>query len=297
MTDADADHLNYRLGAGFHPNLPKNEYLADPCHRPSLSSSIASLLLQRSPAHAFAAHPRLGGHRSDPTEAMLKGSLLDSLLCGGDAEIIESPYDEYRTKEAREWRDAQSATGKLAVKRKDLEYAKKAADYIRENLLSLGVELTGQPQTSAIWESNGVLCRGRFDYWNPSEALLIDLKTCDSAAPGGLGNKFVSFGYAVQWAAYVQAIETLIPELQGRVRMIFACAETEAPYACTVATLGGTMRAFGQWQWKRAVETWGRCLESKQWPAYGETEVEAPAWAVAAMEAGMLEGGSLGAPF
>src|SRR4051812_44666757 len=118
----DADHLSYRLGAGFH-RIAKNEYLSDPCERPSLSSSIASLMLQRSPAHAFAAHPRLGGHRSDPTEAMLNGTLIDSLLCGGDTEIIESPYDEYRTKEAREWRDATAATGKLAVKRKELEHA------------------------------------------------------------------------------------------------------------------------------------------------------------------------------
>ena len=51
------------LDAGIH-DIPPREYHADPCPAPSLSRSIAKLLVERSPAHAYAAHPRLGGPRN-----------------------------------------------------------------------------------------------------------------------------------------------------------------------------------------------------------------------------------------
>lgn len=285
----------FALDPGFH-RIDKATYLADPCRRPSLNSSIASLLLNRSPAHAFAAHPRMGGHRSDPTAAMVNGTLIDSLLCGGDADIIESPYDEYRTNEAKAWRDSQLAVGKTPVKRKEMEGAKKAAAYIQENMLAQGIEFTGEHQPSLIWETDGVLCRARLDHWVEETATIYDLKTADNASPGGLGGKFVGFGYHIQHAAYVQAVETLRPDLAGRVKFVFVVAETEPPFGVTIAHPAGTLRALGDFQWKRAVKLWGECLASGKWPAYPAAEVEAPAWALAQMESLSFEGAG-NAPF
>lgn len=283
------------LDPGFH-RIDKATYLADPCRRPSLNSSIASLLLTRSPAHAFAAHPRMGGHRSDPTAAMLNGTLIDSLLCGGDADIVDSPYDEYRTNEAKAWRDAQLAVGKTPVKRKEMENAKKAAAYIQENMLSQGVELCGEHQPALIWETDGVLCRARLDHWIADTATIIDLKTAENAAPGALAGKFGAFGYDVQWAAYTQAVETLRPDLAGRVQFLFVFAETVPPYSVTVARPAGTMRAYGSQRWARAVKLWGECLASGKWPGYPATEVEASPWMMAEMESA-LAGGSSAVPF
>ena len=41
--------------------MPEGRYHADPCETPSLSSSIARVLNDQSPAHAYLRHPRLGG--------------------------------------------------------------------------------------------------------------------------------------------------------------------------------------------------------------------------------------------
>ena len=41
------------------------EYLSDPCPEPSLSRSIADILMAQSPLHAWCAHPRLG-NKSEP---------------------------------------------------------------------------------------------------------------------------------------------------------------------------------------------------------------------------------------
>jgi hypothetical protein len=283
------------LGPGFHRGVSKADYLSDPCAVPSLSSSLASLIVQRSPAHAFAAHPKLGKHRSDPTAAMVNGTIIDSLLVGGDTELVESPHEEYRTKEAREWRDAVIASGKQPMKAKELGYARKAADCIRENLAAEGLVLDGEHQVVAVWDVDGVRCRARFDHLKLEQGLIVDLKTADSAAPRQLGGKFVSFGYDIQHAAYVSAVETLMPELAGRVRMVFAMAETEPPYAVNVATLDGQMRALGAWRWGKAVRAWGECLRTRKFPGYPSTEVAAPPWAMSEMEESIAGGSD--APF
>lgn len=285
------------LGPGLHRGVSKDVYLSDPSDVPTLSSSIAGLLISRSPAHAFAAHPRLGGHRSDPTAAMVNGTIIDSLLVGGDTELVESPHEEYRSNEAKSWRDAVIASGKLPVKAKELRYARKAADEIRQNLADQGVVLNGENQLTAVWDVEGVRCRGRFDHWLEESSTIIDIKTAENANPAKLGGKFVDFSYAIQWAAYVSAIETLRPELAGRVQMLFAFCETEPPFAITIARPAGTMRALGEYQWRKAVRTWGECLTSKKWPCYQPTEVEAPPYAMSVMENDVLAGGSPGVGF
>lgn len=285
------------MDPGFH-RIAKAAYLADPCERPSLSASIAHLLVSRSPAHAWSAHARGGATRKDPTAAMTNGTLVDSLLLGGDTEVVESPYDEYRTNEAKAWRDATVAAGKLPVRAKEYGYAKRAVTAIEAGLAAKGILLDGDNQVTAVWEEQGVLCRGRFDHLKLADGIIYDLKTTENAHPSAVARSMASYGYAVQHAAYVRAVETLRPDLAGRVRMLFLFVETEPPYATLLAHPDGTMRALGEFGWRKAVTTWGACLKAGKWPDYGAVEVEIPApqWAMAEVE-GALAGGSDGISF
>jgi hypothetical protein len=47
--------------AGMFFDVPCEDYFADPCPRPSLSNSGIGVLLNQSPAHFAARHPRLNG--------------------------------------------------------------------------------------------------------------------------------------------------------------------------------------------------------------------------------------------
>jgi hypothetical protein len=283
---------------GFH-RISKEIYLADPCDRPSLSASIAHILVSRSPAHAWNAHPKGGARRKDPSLAMNNGTLLDSLLLGGDTDIVESPYDEYRTNEAKAWRAAVAEAGKLPVKSKELNQARRAAEAIRQNLEGQGIVLDGEHQLTAVWEDAGVVCRARFDHWSESQATIFDLKTTENAHPAAVARHMVSYGYAIQHAAYVRAVETLKPELAGRVRMVFLFGETEPPYSVLVAHPAGTMRALGEHQWRKAVASWGVCLASGRFPDYGtgETEIDAPPWALTELEEGLKGFANAPVPF
>ena len=93
---------------GIYPDLTPKVYHADPCERPSLSSTIAKVMCSRSPRHAWLAHPRLGdapeGDAPEGEEKVSKQKLLGSLLHrlvlgkGGDnlldrpAEAVMSPH-------------------------------------------------------------------------------------------------------------------------------------------------------------------------------------------------------------
>lgn len=288
------------LTPGLYTDVDKATYLSDPCPRPSLSSSIAHVLVTRSPAHAWAAHPRGGGRRfSDENEAMVRGTLIDSLLLGGDTEIVGVDVDDWRTKAAREAKEAAVAAGKLAVKQRDLESAQLAAERISAQLARRGVLLDGTNQITAVWDEGGVTCRARLDHWCPDRAVIYDLKTTRDANPATFARSMISYGYDIQHAAYLSAMETLHPDLAGRLHMEFLVAETEPPYGVSVVRPAGNMRSRGAYYWQHAVTEWGKCVSAQAWPDYSAdcVEVSAPPWAMAEMEAAMLGGGSPGLPF
>jgi hypothetical protein len=76
-----------RLGEGVYPLVEPAQYHADPAPRPSLSASVATCLLNKTPFHAWMKHPRLTkewrGEEDEETESngpSRFGSLAHELL-------------------------------------------------------------------------------------------------------------------------------------------------------------------------------------------------------------------------
>ena len=106
------------LAPGVHHDVPEHVYHADPAPEPSLSCSIAQLLLTRSPAHAAVAHPRITKVPQERDEAkFLAGTALhELLLCGsGRFEVIDA--EDWRGKSARDVRDMALAAGRVPILR------------------------------------------------------------------------------------------------------------------------------------------------------------------------------------
>jgi len=65
-------------------DIPETDYHADPIAEPSLSSSIAKILLARSPRHAWANHPRLNPNQEPETRREFDfGSAAHAMLLEG----------------------------------------------------------------------------------------------------------------------------------------------------------------------------------------------------------------------
>jgi hypothetical protein len=308
------------LQPGIHRGVPRSVYLGDPADRPSLSNSIAQLLL-RCPSAAQLAHPRLGGVSRPSTGPMRKGSLLDALILGGEAEIAVIPEElpdadgkmkptkgELRMKSAKAWAESAEAAGKVVTSAEALAEARDTAERIRENFLGRwGLEFAGENQLVLVWvDDGGVLCRGRLDHvltsGLPIESTaavdVIDLKTIENAHPDELANHMHRYGYDVQAAAYTKAIEILRPELAGRVTFKFAFAETTGRCETVVVPPAASMRELGAWKWDRAVRLWSECLSTGHWPGYTVPPggIEAKPWALDAMMSSAA-GGSAGVGF
>lgn len=265
----------------------EEEYFADPCERPSLSQSTANVLLTKSPLHAWHEHPRLGGAARVATKAMAAGSLVDILLLGGISRVEVLEFENYRKDVAKEAKEAAIAAGKIPVLTHELSAAFKVRDAIRDNLKKTGIELSGRNQVALEWEEDSihgpVLCRGKMDHIIFDRATVYDLKIVSSAHPDAIRRKILDFGYHVQRAAYVSAVEKLRPEFTGRVDFVLLFIEGEPPYASTPVRLTGTFRELGERQWERACTTWEWCRSRDIWPGYadGIVGIEAPPWALA----------------
>lgn len=273
---------------GLVYDVPEATYHADPGEGPTLSASIAHILDRKSPLHAWSAHPRLGGQRQSFRADLELGSLVHRLVLGSGPEIEIVDADDWRTKAARELRDAARASGRIPLLERDYAPAAATAKRLLERMADLGIVLSGRSEVTAFWPDDGVDCRGRFDHLVletpvPKSAVIYDLKTTRSGRPEDCARSIEMYGYAIQRAAYVSALETISPHLRGRVSFVFVFVEVEPPYSVTPVELSGAFAALGERRWTRARELWRRCLERDEWPGYAApgapVVVAPPTWA------------------
>ena len=283
-------------------DLAAKWYYADPCETPSLNQSLAKKLLETSPEHVFYAHPKLGAgvKRDGDASAALKGGVaVHELLLGGDR-IVKSPYDIWNTKISKKWKADVIRRGKIPMKEKDLKPLQEAADALRSKLAKRNVVLGAPPaqtEVSAFWPApvdnpdgegppHFVQCRARLDELiveAGERAVITDVKMCIDANPIAIEKSIENFHYGLQRSAYVEAIETVFPELAGKVDYVWIFCEWKPPFGVTVARANGELIMVGDMRWRRAKMIWERCLRTGEWPGYDARDcvsVGVPPWAM-----------------
>lgn len=281
-------------------NVSFNEYHRDPLPEPSLSKSIAKLMLSPScPRRAWAAHPRLGGYTGPRTRAQDEGTIIHMLLLGKGDDVVEIDADSYRTNAAKAARDAAEACGKIPVLAERMGEIKDAANHLREELAQGGYVFNGQSEVPFTWRERlycsdvEVTCRGMFDHLFLSEGVAWDLKKVASAHPDECAKHIANYAGDIQHAAYLSGLVKLNPRIR-RPDFVFLFVEIEPPYCWTAVRLDGQFRALGQAKWDRAVRLWHECIsrgkEAQHWPGYadGVATVSPKPWElVRAQEEGM----------
>lgn len=263
---------------GFY-RMTAAQYHADPCIEPSLSSSMIRVMLERTPAHAFASHPRLGGAGigDNSTPAMTFGTAVHALMLGVGRNIAVIDADSYRTKAAQAARDEAAVLGHTPMLREAYERACAAAQAIIGRVSQIdgcqNILATHAPELVAVWCEGSVWCRAQIDlapqgrdhdaWWT-----IYDLKTTEVAlSPVALARKIVSEWLDVQASFYTRGVEALIdPTARARFRWLFA--EVGAPHGVLCATPSGAMTSTAESKVMAGLSIWGECLRSGKWPAY-----------------------------
>jgi hypothetical protein len=287
------------ITAGFYPKMSEAVYHADPAPIPSLSSSCAKTLVQKSPMHAYAEHPRLGATHKDGSDEMDFGSLAHRLLLGKGSDIAELEADTWRGKEAAAFWGKAKAAGKIPCLSKDLVRAEALAGVLLGQMNDMGLGAVFDPankeaqsEVAGFWQEGDVWCRFLVDrlLMSANHAHIFDVKTMSqSAHPRACAARIASMGYDIQRAHYIRGVEALRPDLAGRVNFTFIFVETVAPFAITPVRLDGEWSAIGQSRWERALAKWQECTATNNWPGYANDilRLEAPKWALSQeMDAG-----------
>lgn len=276
-------HDDGQVGAPGFYRMPEAVYHADPAPMPSLSSSIARTMLDRSPLHAWHAHPRLNpAHEAEESTRLDLGSIAHRLVlgAGADLEIIEA--EDYRTKAAKEARDAAREAGRIPCLRSQFHQVAEMAEAARPVFHEL---FGGEPAVRAhaelvmIWREGPVWCRGMIDAISHDLRVRADYKTTADAAPAVFGRRLYDAGYHFQEAFYERGLAAMDPEGRGRRTSFVIAQEIDPPYAVSVHRVDAAGRMIAAKQAAAAIGMWTRCMETGEWPGFpGINTPELPTW-------------------
>jgi len=278
------------MKSGVH-TMPATEYhnLSDQIY---LSASIAKILIQSSPLHAWAAHPLLNPDyiREDAKHFDL-GTIAHALLLEGAdvAHVIQATNKEgeivsdYRTKAAQTERDEARAAGKYPILAHELPAVTAMIAACSRQLNATPdfnlIFTAGRPELTLIWqEFNGVYCKARLDWLSDSFFWIDDYKTTSgSAHPDQIARNMFRDGWDIQAAFYIRGVKaccSVTPQFR------FVVQETFTPYALSVLGLNTDALGLANEKVERAIDVFGKCLNSGQWPGYPAfvCAAELPAW-------------------
>lgn len=264
-------------------NLTADEYHADPCPLPSLSSSIAKLLVTQTPLHAWTAHSRLNPdfERKESSKFDI-GSASHALILNDKRafEIVDA--ENWTTKAAREKREMARAAGLIPLLKDEwirVECMARAARIqLDRHADAHDAFRNGKPEQTLIWQEYGVWCRVRLDWLPDMRFTFDDYKSTKSADPDAWSRNLFNLGFDIQAAFYKRGIRAL--KLCSDPVFRFIVQETETPHALSVVALMPGALDLAEHKIARAIDIWSRCLKTDTWPGYPQRTcyVDVPPW-------------------
>lgn len=279
---------------GIYRDFDGDSYFADPCPEPSLSQSIAKVLIEQSAQHAAVEHPRLsvdaeGDDAVDAegekyVKAQAIGNAAHKLILGRGKEIEIIDRIDFKSKEARDLRDAATASGRVPILKKHMLAAERMVAAAWTQIKRHEADdcfRNGAGEVMIAWQEDGIWFRSLIDWLHDDLLTVDDYKTGGvSVAPHGIGMRMVDQGWDIQAAMIERGLAVLDPERAGRRRFRFIAQENEAPFAMTVCQLSESVLTMGRKKLQAAIDIWRRCIETDTWPPYINRVIlpEYPGW-------------------
>lgn len=270
---------------GIYP-MTADEYHADKAvPGGSLSSSGARKLLPPS-CPALYKHDRDNGQ--EPRKEFDIGHAAHTLVLddGPMLAVIDAP--DWKTKAAREERDAARADGYVPLLPKDYEQVQAMADAIRQHPTAgaLFTPGTGVSEQSLFWQDGPtrVWRRARPD-WIPhrhdGRLVVVDYKTCRAADDAALQRAVYEHGYHQQAAWYLDGVKALGLAGDQEPAFIFVFQTKTAPYLVHLVELDMPALLIGAAKNRRALDIYRDCTAADHWPGFNNeiTYLPLPAWA------------------
>lgn len=261
---------------GLYPEITADEYFAGLTPTKALTSSGIKTLINETPADYI-------GKEDTDSAAKRLGDVTHQLALGKGVGYEISPYDEYRSNDAKAWRDAVIESGKTPIKQKDWDAASDMAEIIVHRISKALGGAEYQTEVPFYWQeetlSGSVWCAGMLDVWCPSLGVAIDPKITKYLHGEKLRSHVANMGWATQNAWYRRGLSKIYPELSGKIRFQNLCISPDKPHSSRLIDISEGWRSGAELDCERALAIFGRCMATNEWPGYPDEEIlDEPSW-------------------
>jgi len=252
-----------------YDDLAETDYHADPT---SVSASGMKQIL-RSPAHFLHSltHPQASA-------ALDLGTVAHTLVLGTGQEHVAIEGNRNRN-DVKALIEAAEAAGKVVLKPEQLKAAERMADAVLTHPKASRILTSpGRSEVSMFFHDPAydVIRRCRWDRLG-DDGIGVDLKTSKSSDPAYLPKHIVEYGYDLSAAWYLAVAAGLGIEIAAYA-LVFV--ESTEPHPVVVAELSGDFLERGAALTAKALTTYRRCIDTREWPGYASDfiTVDPPRW-------------------
>lgn len=232
--------------------------------------------MNKSPAHYKYA---LENPREDTTAFKIGRAIHCAILTPNDYEkqFAVAPAVDRRTKEGKAVYEAfiADAAGKDVLTEDEHKTVMEITRAVLKNPDVVDLLTDCVTEFPLVWtdEQSGLLCKCKVDAMKPG--IIVDLKTATDASTETFTREALRYGYDVQAAHYMNAVQTITGELPT---WYFIVVEKSAPFAVNVLKADGGFTDHGYVTRQELLERLKECKESNRWPSYGTNDLVLPSW-------------------
>lgn len=263
--------MNVEITApGIYPDITASEYFSARCPSRPLSNSGIKILINETPADFI-------GREPTDSAAMRLGDVVHQLALGKGKGYVIAPFDDYRTKDAREWRDKTMEMGLVPIKEPDYLAAEDMAEIIRHRVSRALGGAEYQTEVPFFWTEatayGTVWCCAMMDIWCPSLGVVIDPKVTKYVHGEKARAHIHNMGWATQNAWYRRGLSKLLPDQSGKIRFANLMISPEKPHTSRLIEISEGWRTGAEADCERALSVFARCMSTGEWPGYPDQEI------------------------
>jgi exodeoxyribonuclease VIII len=172
------------------------------------------------------------------------------------------------------WTDFSArAEGRQIVSAEDYAITQQQLQALADEPTIASILKEGRGEVSVFWRDarTGVYCKARPDWMTPPtgrRVTLLDLKSTADESPSGFGRAAARMKYHLQRSHYVDGVQ----QATGwRVdEFVFAAVTSAPPVLAVPYFLTDAIKEQADDERAELLDLYARCMESGQWPAYGQ---------------------------
>jgi hypothetical protein len=185
------------------------------------------------------------------SKSMSSGTIFHSIAENrgvlNNHDLAFSPFKDFRTKDAQNWKKEQLELGRTIVTEDESAVILEAWRNVQFKARQLDICIEGKPEVTIRTDNPYYKCR--ID--ELTDDYIIDWKTCKDADIRSIRRDIDKYGYLIQAAHYQRCVEMELGEARP---FLFVFTEVTPPFNCTFVTISDEAMLVGYTKLDKALE-------------------------------------------